>query len=208
MEWGNNQVNISSSKYYKYFNTSSTVYVLAVIGIDAILPFTRTFTESTTYTIPVTGKYNLELYGGGGAIKNGDLNYNKYSQCKMQGRSSCQQYNSITLTKGDIMAVTIGKGGSSQARAKTIDGETTSFGTYSVEGGKGTKANSPRSGAGNRGLDGLWQDHVVVDGLYYNKTLGTLLDYGNRGYGYINSSSMNYQDGKDGAVYLQFLGES
>lgn len=90
IEWGNKQIIISNDRYSFGLNESSTAYVLIVVGVDVVLPFTRTFTESTTYTIPVTGKYNLELYGGGGGVYASDFTSSTSgSKCYGWGGSSC-----------------------------------------------------------------------------------------------------------------------
>ena len=111
-------------------------------------------TSSGSWTVPRTGRYMLELYGGGGGVSN----YGSMDEGDaIQGGSSCQRYDSISLTARDSIVVTIGVGGSSSYDNGTHPAGTgTSFGTYSVDGGGAADGRTATggSGSGNLGTSG------------------------------------------------------
>lgn len=90
-------------------------------------------TESGNFIVPRTGRYMLELYGGGGGVSNTD---DLMEGRAVQGGSSCQSYSSISLTAGDSIAVTIGAGGSYRIDGSTRPATGTSFGNYTFDIGR------------------------------------------------------------------------
>lgn len=143
-------------------------------------------TSSGSWTVPKTGRYMLELYGGGGGTSR-LINSSGYT-----GGASCQHYDSISLTKGDTINIVVGSGSKGQKA-----GETTSFGSYSVSGGGGSSTSVAGSGAGNYGAPGK---RVVSNESGYSYGTGKFSDT----YGFGASTATT--TGGDGAVYLKYLG--
>lgn len=159
-------------------------------------------TSSGSWTVPRTGRYYIELYGGGGGVNRyGDVTKGS----SIQGGSSCQSYSSINLVAGDSIAVTIGVGGTS-AYGYASQATGTSFGAYSVDGGGMGNGISKEggSGSGNLGTSGSVVMFADADYNNNNGTLGSM--YGQGGYGGRSSSSSYGEKGTDGAVYLKYLG--
>lgn len=144
-----------------------------------------TITQSGTWTVPRTGRYYIELYGGGGGG-------NGTSSNGRTGGSSCQSYDSITLTKDQNLPVSIGVGGAYEGRTGTA----TTFGNYSVNGGGGATSSAGGAGAGNLGKNGSQYYSSQVSPNYSDGTFGTQYGFGSKG---------NNQAGP-GAVYLKYLG--
>ena len=195
----------STSSAINQSNKSSIIYYFAAIGGYDIGGSTEwTITESGNFIVPRTGRYMLELYGGGGGVSN----YGSMDEGDaIQGGSSCQRYDSISLTAGDSIDVTIGVGGSSSYNnISTAAGTGTSFGTYSVAGGGAADGGTATggSGSGNLGTAGRVVRYSDAD---YNNNSGTLgSTYGRGGYGGKSFSSSFGKSGKNGAVYLKYLG--
>lgn len=153
-------------------------------------------TSDTTWTVPKTGRYILELYGGGGGTSR---DYSKYAG--YGGGSSCQHYDSITLTAGDQIPVTIGALGKSATNSYAVKaGGSTTFGDYSVNGGGiGTKTEAGAA-AGNYGVAGNYSD--------IHERPATPITNGVYGYVY-GLGSVDTDSGGTataGAVYLKYLG--
>lgn len=167
-------------------NNSGDIYYFAAIGgYDMGGGVTEwLITSSGSWTVPRTGRYMLELYGGGG----GTVRRSYY-----QGGSSCQVYDSITLTKGTSIQVIIGQGMSENS------GGSTSFGSYSVSGGGLGELNTGGNGAGNKGTDGQYASYSTKK--LSNGTLGSTYGFGENA-----SSSSGFGTGGPGAVYLKYLG--
>ena len=146
-------------------------------------------TTSGNFIVPNSGKYYIELYGGGGGMIAGGY--------RRTGSSSCQVYNSVTLQKGDNLTVSIGIGGDGTSQPTG-----TSFGNYHVDGGKNGDFSTIVSGSGNKGTPGK------TDLMQYNIRNPSTGLYGNE-YGYgINAYSGNEKGvGGPGAVYFKYLGE-
>lgn len=142
-------------------------------------------TSSGTWTVPRTGRYYIELYGGGGSSGGGN---------SAQGGSSCQSYDGISLTKGINVDVTIGQG------TLNGDGTPTTFGSYSVAGGK-KAAIDAGAGSGNLGTNGGYKNYNTK-----NYSNGTIPYSQNYGWG-INGLQAGETIGGPGAVYLKYLGE-
>lgn len=169
------------------------------------------FTESQTWTVPKTGNYHLELYGNGGR----STYHNIYEGGSARsgaatGGTSCQIYDSISLTKGSVVNIVCYPYTSGQ------NPRGSSFGSYSVAaGGDGTATYSTLvsqfvvtagKGSGNKGVDG------ATDTQYdYGAQVGRIFSsrkYSST-YGYSESAG-NYDANTNKysprAVYLSYLG--
>ena len=174
-------------------NTAGVTYCFAAIGGYDIGGQTEwTITSSGTWTVPRTGRYMLELYGGGGGAPR--------SGYKFSGGSSCQSYDSISLTAGTKVNISIGVGGTNNAASTG-----TTFGNYSVGGAGNSKQSSVNNtglGAGNKGTNGF------ESGSDYGlKTLSTGHLASDYGYGVnARADSAGVGVGGPGAVYIKYLG--
>lgn len=173
----------TSSASYQ-FNSSGTIYYFAAIGgydMGGKVPAGTTFTitYNGTWRVPATGRYMLELYGRGG---NG-FGTQGYGA---SGGSSCQHYDSITLTKGSIQQVVIGDSSNSA----------TKFGSYSVNNGGNASADTVGLGSGNYGKDG-------IEGRDVPRTPSNGALSGRYGDG----GSWSLSSAAPGAVYLKYLGD-
>ena len=152
-------------------------------------------TESGTWVVPKTGRYMLELYGGGGGTSRDYTRYVGYG-----GGSSCQHYDSVTLTAGDQISVTIGALGKSATNYSVKAGGATTFGDYSVDGGGIGTRTEAGAAAGNYGVAGNYS-------AIYEKPATPIT---NGVYGYIYGlGSVDTDNGGTataGAVYLKYLG--
>lgn len=235
--WGNNRRNVilwggsAVSWYYpqtdQYFppagiqmNTAKTTYHYLVLGYSTvgeqgnIFPDRKewTVTSNMTWTVPYTGNYFVELYGGGGYgdIKTywvNDVNYVAFAE----GGSSCQRYESLHLTKNSKMVITIGIGASKMRGASVATNATgTSFRTYSVAGGGNGQVSVNNTtniqaiggaGAGNKGTTRKANSKGTIGSTYS-------INYSNgiyaKQFGYSNNS--NSQQARNGAVYIKYLG--
>lgn len=195
----------STESAAKQSNVSGKIYSFAAIGGYDMGGATEfIITESGNFIVPRTGRYMLELYGGGGGVSNYGSMDEGYA---IQGGSSCQRYDSIGLTAGDSIAITIGVGGSSSyGNTSTAAGAGTSFGTYSVDGGGAADGRTATGGSGSGNLGTLGRV-VRYSNADYNNNGGTLgSTYGRGGYGGKDHSSSFYKLGAKGAVYLKYLG--
>lgn len=146
-----------------------------------------TITQSGTWTVPRTGRYYIELYGGGGAG----------ASTGYPGGASCQSYDSISLAKGQSFSVIVGAAG--YAYSGTVEnGGSTTFGSYSVNGAtSSTGWGNFGKGAGNKGVTPTSE----TDYVYSTGTQGKYYGYGLGG----GASGYNGYAGP-GAVYLKYLG--
>lgn len=111
-------------------NTSGETYYWVAIGSSEVTPGDQfIFTDNQTFSIPVTGKYKIELHGiGGNGYNDGRTN----SQYGGSGGGSGQLYSNINFTKGQQIPVIVGK-------ISSGDGSS-SFGSYTIsKGGDGGK---------------------------------------------------------------------
>ena len=172
---------------YKSFNEYGRTYYFAAIGGYNMASNEYTITRSGTWTVPRTGRYYMELYGGGGA--GGSAGY--------AGGASCQSYDSISLTEGQSFSVTVGAAGYSYSDTVRNGGSTT-FGSYSVAGAtSSTGWGNFGKGAGNKGVTPTSE----TDYVYSTGTQGKYYGYGLGG----GASGYNGYAGP-GAVYLKYLG--
>ena len=184
------QIYATSSERYQS-NESSVIYYFAAIG-GADLGGQTEFiiTSSGTWTVPRTGRYYIELYGGGGGSWRSGTGEAGYA-----AGSSCQSQASVSLTAGSSIPVTIGtkgRGGNYVAS----DGGSTTFGSYTVAGGGASSASDGGAGAGNLGKDGtaraINNDTVTTNDGVYGSVYGC--------------GAGTYSNGTNGAVYLKYLG--
>ncbi len=181
------------------FNVSGVKYHYCAMGLDVLTSFERLITTvgSSTITLPVTGKYYLELHGGGGGSVN-----------NISGGGSGQVYNSIQLSAGTYN-ITIGKGGNSYYATDkwTTAGGSTSFGSYTVAGGlPNTNGSAPAGSVAGSGNVGGASESVDVGNRVFNAKNGGGLypQYG--GGGTSAYLEQTYQTpGTQGCVYIKYL---
>ena len=162
---------------------------------DSYAPLDKLITKSGTFVVEKTGKYYIELYGGGGAgLVNGTASK---PTSVASGGSSCQSYSGVQLNKGEEINVAIG----------AANGGTTSFGSLSVAGGGAASSTAGGAGSGNLGKNGTIVDsptfnldNMISDGIY-----GADYGYG----GGVKYSSVIYtaQKGGAGAVFIRYEGQ-
>lgn len=165
-------------------------------------------TSNSSWTVPYSGNYNIELYGGRRSFAIGSQYNSQWDSWEyniITGGASCQLYESIYLTANDIIPITIGVGSNSSSVATR-----TSFGSYSVNGGGNGIANSYSSytvgsGAGNKGKDGISYTTVqtrYVPVTYSSGTLSTLYGYSAGNHDFSQSTISN---ARNGAVYIKYI---
>lgn len=170
-------------------NYSGLIYFYSAIGGYDMGGATEfIITESGNFIVPRTGRYMLELYGGGGGTSRSSASVSGYS-----GGASCQHYDSVSLVAGDNIDIVVGSGVKGQK-----NGGSTSFGSYSVSGGGGSSDKVAGAGAGNYGAAGKFLGANVTERNYGSGVFSEL-------YGYGPSNAMNKSG--DGAVYIKYIGE-
>ena len=193
-------------------NQNGILYLYAAIGGYNMGEQTEwLFTESQTWTVPKTGNYHLELYGNGGrSTYKGTYDMGSDRSGAATGGTSCQIYDSISLTKGSVVNI---------ACYPYISGQNprgSSFGSYSVAaGGDGTATYSTYGsqfvvtagkGSGNKGVDG-GTDTQYNYGAQVGRTFSSRIY--SKTYGYSESAG-NYDSNTNKysprAVYLSYLG--
>ena len=178
-------------------NESGVRYYFAAIAS----PVTEwTITTSGNWIVPRTGKYYLELYGGGGVPSN-------FAARQYSGGSSCQSYDSVSLAAGDSIAVSIGVGGTYASNgSKVTAGTGTTFGSYSVAAGGNSTSSAGGKAAGNKGAVGNRSSSQYSSVATF--TSGVLYTSYGLFYGSGTSADTNTvsTSANDGAVYLKYLG--
>lgn len=206
------QSNTSGKEYYCYGISG----LMSAIGAGST---TWLFTENQTFIVPFTGRYYLELHGGGGGAKYGyDVSRRKFSA---GGGGSGQKYDSISLTAGESVNIVIGSAGENKPQQSgsgtpAVAGGLTSFGTYSVNGGGEAKFSASSinvaylvagAGSGNIGTSGskiLDSENSVAQGGVGGGIVGSFYGCG----GAQAASTVEGQKNPTaGAVYLKYLGE-
>lgn len=207
------QSNATNKEYYCYGISG----LVNVVGSGAT---TWLFTENQSFVVPFTGRYYLELHGGGGGAQYGnDVNRHKFSA---GGGGSGQKYDSISLTAGESVNIVIGSAGENNYRSNTtgtpaVAGGSTSFGTYSVNGGGEAKFSETGTifaskliagaGSGNIGTSGskiLDSEDSVASGGVGGGIVGSFYGCGGA---HAASNVTGQKDPTAGAVYLKYLGE-
>ena len=159
-------------------------------------PVDRLITASSIFVVEETGKYYIELYGGGGkGTYSGESMI--WPDSIASGGSSCQSYSGVQLNKGDVVNVVIG----------AANGGTTSFGSLSVAGGGAGSGAAGGTGSGNLGKNGVLVadpstgiSNTVSDGIY-----GAEYGYGG-GVIYNLPAAVTTLDGGSGAVFIRYEG--
>ena len=211
---GESVTNIASS--------GETITLYAVWDLILAVGTTYTYTSNTTFTVPKTGTYSIEMHGGGGG-GGGGAYAKSYSALKNtsayggDGGGSGEIYTA-TLTKGTSYALTIGTGGSggsgnsdeAQMAAEATgstggSGGTTKFGSlYSIAGGTGGTGGYARaynSSSYSNGSTGTAKGSLA-SGSSGGATTGT---YGNGGSG--GASGGGYgSSGQNGVIIIKYLG--
>lgn len=189
------------------YNKAGQIYYFAAIGgYDMGGVVTEwLITSSGTWTVPRTGRYMIELYGGGGGAWNNPYN----DLFSYQGGSSCQTYDSVMLTMGNKINVSIGVGGgysnSTEPAPNPLDSTGTTFGSYSVAGGGRATGSSGGAAAGNKGTGGTVGGANIATNPSSGK-FGNLYGYGGFGTIFAQTTQTNGSNGGPGAVYLKYLG--
>lgn len=180
----------SDKKAVAQSNTLGEIYFC--FGISGLAPVSNSsenaffIQKSGSFVVPFTGRYYLELHGGGGS-----------GGYRASGGGSGQTYNEIVLTKDSIIPVTVGVGGSIRGSSGSAGG-TTTFGEYSVAGGNPPSyySTTPGTGSGNVGENGNVNNGGSGGGLFPNNGHG----------GNIGGDNPSLANGSDGLVYLKYLG--
>lgn len=193
-------------------NASGRLYLYAAIGgYNMGVQTEWLFTESQTWTVPKTGNYHLELYGNGGRSTYKDTyDMGSARSGAATGGTSCQIYDSISLTKGSAINIVCYPYTSGQ------NPRGSSFGSYSVAaGGDGTATYSTLTsqfivtagkGSGNKGVDGgtdTSHDYGAQVGRIFSSRIYSWK------YGYSESAGnfdANTNKYSPRAVYLSYLG--
>lgn len=163
-----------------------------------------TITQSGTFVVEATGKYEIELHGGGGggdSLMSSQSGWNGYVGSGGGSGKVVTEY----LQQGDVVSVVIGAGGTAgynyagSASSYAADGGATSFGDISVSGGgKGSAGYRGGSASGSLATAGEYnQEGADVSGGLGNKNKPSQT-YGNGG-GVADGSP---SPGQPGAVIL------
>lgn len=155
-------------------------------------------TESTTYTVPKTGYYNIELHGKGGSGTRRSFDSNT-KQVSCGGGGSGQLCSNILLQKDETYAVTIGNSVffGSYTVAKGGDADIKSYTNYSVGVGSGDLAEDGKEKTSETTVSTL-----VASGGSGGSSIG---NYGDGGEGkYADGTTA----GEPGAVIITYVGES
>ena len=182
------------------------------VAIGRLLGFT-TITESTTFTVKLTGRYNIYLHGGGGGASETPSSTTANWEISGGGGSG-EKFENVTLTAGEQYNVVVGKAGTSGA--SSTNGGATSFGSYSVNGGgRATYRDTPGAGSGSLGKAGT-SAYKVSSGRSVVAHGGTggddVFNYYGVGASITKSMSSSgkysykYTSATDGCVILEYLG--
>lgn len=175
-------------------------------------------TNDSTWVVPYTGNYMVELYGGGGY--GASSTYQDSSGYTVgitaEGGSSCQSYNSLHLIKDSSQSITIGKGAYKNG-TRLVNATGTSFRSYSVAGGRNGDAYrfsassaeaTGGAGAGNKGTTRKATTQGPTDATYHvNYSNGIYAKRFGYSYGFSTDSDGggSYKPAGDGAVYIKYL---
>lgn len=175
-----------------------------------------------TWVCPASGKWTLEMHGGGGAAVGNYIatapwgsGYIVITQAFAGGGSGSTQI--VTLTAGEVYEYQVGEGASGgrseQIPSSTIpDGRATSFHVWRVQGGGSSKWDTS---SGVRAIVGVSYGNLAtqptsgeytenpVTGGKGGSTIGT---YGDGGDSDVEAIYYLQPNGKDGAIILTYLG--
>ena len=153
-------------------NTSGETYYWVAIGSSEVTPGDQfIFTDDQTFSIPISGKYKIELHGIGG---DGYNDGRKNSQYGGSGGGSGQLYSNINFTKGQQIPIIVGK-------ISSGDGSS-SFGSYTIS----------RGGDGGEQIAGVASGNLASPGEAGSTSHGGNLIGGSGG-----STIGNYGKGAD-----------
>lgn len=167
------------------------------------------FTSNGTFTVPVTGKYTIELHGGGGSSGKswrGRKNARNYEYAGGGGGGSGERYENVSLSSGQTYEIVVGE----RVTEAGSSGGMSKFGAlYSLAGGRGG-SDASSSGGGNGGsrsgsLASNGQDgRGGTDGPYTSSGGSGGSTVGSYGHGGESTSSYddNYGSGTNGAVII------
>lgn len=183
-----------------------------------------TYTSAQTFTVPVTGTYQVELHGGGGGGGGGgnyDLSNSGgtvYPGGTGGGGGGSGGQTTVELEASERVSIVIGKGGNGgngyrwlSTQTAGTAGTASSFGSYFTVaggggGGEGGDA-SPHS-SGGTGAQGTPQGNLASN-AQGNKN-NTAQSYGDGGAGGagagLNDPADSGADGNDGGCIITFLG--
>lgn len=144
------------------FPSATASSTFGYVAIGRLLGFT-TITESETFTVSLTGRYNVYLHGGGGGASERPTSETGNWQVAGGGGSG-EKFENVILTAGEQYNVVVGKAGASATSSSaSTDGGATSFGSYSVAGGgRATSGSAPGTGSGSLGGDGTTAYRVTT----------------------------------------------
>ena len=194
-----------------YYNAGTGSFTAPSTGGDSgvAVGTTWAYTSNGTFEVPADGSYQIEMHGGGGGAcvrTTYDSSWNAY-YALASGGGSGEMYT-LALTKGEHYAITIGSGGASISGGPSVDaaeaGGSTSFGSYTVNGGGGGDGRGSVGGAahGSLATSGAFiSGGGTVAGGYGNKN-NTAQTYGNGG----SVTASSPQNGQPGAVIITYLG--
>lgn len=200
------------------YNEKDSLYCWTVLGETDLDEnnYSALITSSGNFVVPFTGNYYLELHGGGGGLQ-GTAGYG-YTSAGGAGGSG-NKWDSITLTAGDTIAVSIGRAAildytttSTTQQIKTKTASTgTSFGSYTVAKGGDGASQSVGIKAGNiatNGKDSYTSNRMVEMSGLGGGYVGAYYGAGAVWYSQPSTQSMDWIDGTPGCVYLRYLGNS
>ena len=155
------------------------------------------------FTVPKSGKYKIEMHGGGG--RGGSSLKNPYTGKKYlggDGGGSGEEYI-MSLIKGSIYNITIGLGATS-SRSST----STKFGNIIVEGGSnGSDASKSMKGEYSDGSTGR-SVGSLASGSSGGSTNGNYGDGGSGSTYNLKGEQIGPFSGNSGAVFITYLGEN
>ena len=123
-----------------------------LLSVPSSIPQILRFGSTTTWTVPFTMRAKVTVIGGGG----GAGGSNETMKAGGGGGGGGAAISILTLTKGQVIPITIGAGGA-RGGTQGRTGGTTSFGSLlSATGGNGgvASASSPRGGSAGSGVGG------------------------------------------------------
>ena len=177
--------------------------IYSVDGKTEALQTNWKIVDDETFVVPKSGKYKIEMHGGGG--RGGSSLKNPYTGKKYlggDGGGSGEEYI-MSLIKGSIYNITIGLGATS-SRSST----STKFGNIIVEGGSnGSDASKSMKGEYSDGSTGR-SVGSLASGSSGGSTNGNYGDGGSGSTYNLKGEQIGPFSGNSGAVFITYLGEN
>ena len=177
--------------------------IYSVDGKTEALQTNWKIVDDETFVVPKSGKYKIEMHGGGG--RGGSSLKNPYTGKKYlggDGGGSGEEYI-MSLIKGSIYNITIGMGATS-SRSST----STKFGNIIVEGGSnGSDASKSMKGEYSDGSTGR-SVGSLASGSSGGSTNGNYGDGGSGSTYNLKGEQIGPFSGNSGAVFITYLGEN